>query len=104
MSRCVILPSADTLTSVRHAQNERQVCRDRVGELLAEDDDPRRAERVVPVPKPDVEVPQPVAGEDRGAIESKKSRTTCSITWLTTSWRIVKLRSERCYLTATTYG
>ena len=39
-------------------------CRDRIGELMAEDDDQRQVERVSSRTVPEVEIPRPGAGED----------------------------------------
>ena len=40
-------------------------CRDRIGELMAEDDDLRQVERVSSGTVPEVEIPRPEAGEER---------------------------------------
>ena len=40
-------------------------CRDRIGELMAEDDDQRQVERVSSGTVPEVEIPRPEAGEER---------------------------------------
>ena len=39
-------------------------CRDRIGELMAEDDDQRQVERVSGTVHPEVEIPRPGAGEE----------------------------------------
>ena len=39
-------------------------CRDRIGELMAEDDDQRQVERVSGTVHPEVEIPRPEAGEE----------------------------------------
>ena len=39
-------------------------CRDRIGELMAEDDDQRQVERVSGTVRPEVETPRPEAGEE----------------------------------------
>ena len=39
-------------------------CRDRIGELMAEDDDQRQVERVSGTVRPEVEIPRPEAGEE----------------------------------------
>ena len=53
---------------VRHAQCEGSHddrCRNRIGELMAEDDDQRQVERVSSGTVPEVEIPRPEAGEER---------------------------------------
>ena len=40
-------------------------CRDRIGELMAEDDDQKQVERVSSGTVPEVEIPRPQAGEER---------------------------------------
>ena len=39
-------------------------CRDRIGELMAEDDDQRQVERASGTVQPEVEIPRPEAGEE----------------------------------------
>ena len=39
-------------------------CRDRIGELVAEDDEQRQVERVSRTVRPEVEIPRPEAGEE----------------------------------------
>ena len=58
-----------TQTSVKHARSWRQACtirRDRVGELMAEDDDQRQVERMMSRTTADVEseIPCPETGEE----------------------------------------
>ena len=45
-------------------------CRDRIGELMAEDDDQRQGERVSSRAVPEVEIPRPEAGEEMDVRES----------------------------------
>ena len=62
----------DTQTSVKHARSWRQACtmrrfdrcRDRIGELMAEDYDHRQFERVSSRTVPEVEIPRLEAGEE----------------------------------------
>ena len=44
-------------------------CRDRIGELMAEDDGQRRGERVASRAVPEIEVPRPEAGEEMDVSE-----------------------------------
>ena len=44
-------------------------CRDRIGELMAQDDDQRQVERVSGTARPEVEIPRPEAGEEMDVSE-----------------------------------
>ena len=56
---CIQLAAGIHNVKVRHDDR----CRDRIGELMAEDDDQRRGERVSSRAVPEVEIPRPQAGE-----------------------------------------
>ena len=71
-------------------------CRDRIGELMAEDDDQRQVERVSGIVHPEVETPRPGAGEEMDVGEPDgcgRSTTSSTTSSHSSSGWIIRLRN-----------
>ena len=103
--------------SVKHARSWQQArttrrfftttCRDRVGELMAGDDDQRESERVSSRAVPEVAVPRPEAGEEMD-VRRLKSHSGNAREWkvstMTRSWSRALLNPSRLAQHAASLG